>query len=182
MTRTFKGATLAAAIVAMLAVTGCGSTAQKTVQTTAGVTVQTTAGVTVQTTAGVTVQTTAGVTVTQNGQQVPDGGSVKIPDGFPADVPIYDPSTVTAALSLPSDKGTAFTVALKTADVPATVVAWYQTALKDKGWTVHTVANPDDGGGIITGEKAGQSLEIVVVAPGPGTDAKATMGISYSQK
>jgi hypothetical protein len=159
-----------AAIVALVAMSGCAGIVEKAV----------TSGV--ESATGVKVDT-GGNSVSIEGK---DGNSLNVssdgelPEGFPADMPIYDGAKVTTAIASEGDKGKGFMVGLGTGDSAGTVFDWYDKELKAEGWTVKTTMKTEDGG-LLGGEK-GTTTFTVAIGPGSGDEAKTTITISIAPK
>jgi hypothetical protein len=166
MKRTLRILLALVVVVALLAMTGCGFIAGRAVKSG------------VESATGVKVNESGNsVTVTgQDGATVSSSADGKIPEGFPSDMPLYVPGSIKAGIVSDSGSGKGFMVAIETPDAPAAVFAWYETQLKDKGWTVQTTMKTGEGG-LLTGEKGSQ---VFTVAVSSGSDTQGATGVSIS--
>ena len=114
----FRAAIVAASLVALLAVSGCGLLVQKGVEAATGVKVD---------------QGTGQVTVTGKNGQTATSQEGKIPDGLPADFPVYQ-GTVKLGNKVTTPQGTTFQIVIETADGAKTIGDWYENKLKAADW------------------------------------------------
>jgi hypothetical protein len=140
-----------AVVAALLAVTGCGALVQQAAKSG------------VESATGVKVDESGNsVTVTgQDGSSMTSSADGKIPEGFPSDMPLYTPGTIKQGIVSDSGSGKGFIVAIETPDAWADVFAWYETQLKDKGWTVDSTMKTGEGG-LLTGGNGSQVFNISV--------------------
>jgi hypothetical protein len=158
------------AVVAIVAMTGCGAIVEKAV------------------TSG--IESATGVKVDESGNSVTiqgkDGSSLSssndgtLPEGFPEDFPVYENGTITTGIASDGPKGKGFLVGIGTDDPAVTAFDWYETQLKDKGWTVKTSMKTGDGG-LLGGEKGTQSFTLAF-GPGSGEEKKTSISISLNPK
>jgi hypothetical protein len=143
-----------AAIVAIVAMSGCGAIVEQAVKSG------------VESATGVKVDNSGGaVTVTgKDGSSTTVGGK-ELPTGFPSDVPVFE-GAITSAMNTKGDKGEAFLVGIDAATAPAEVATWYKDQLAGNGWTVdNSVAMGE--GTAIQATKLPNALT-VTIAPGSG--------------
>lgn len=103
------------------------------------------------------------------GSDVEEAPGVALPERFPADVPVYE-GEVTAAKEVQSDEGDSYIVDVTAPDDPGVVVDWYQEKFGAEGWTIVSATAPNEGSGVVTGEKDGQSVTVTVVGTDEGSD------------
>jgi hypothetical protein len=170
MKRTVRVLLALAVVAALLAATGCGALIQQGAKTA------------VESATGVKVDESGNsVTVTgQDGSSMTSSADGKIPEGFPADMPLYTPGTIKAGIVSNSDSGKGFMVSIETPDAWADVFAWYETQLKDKGWTIESTVKMD-AGGLLTGGKGSQVFNISV-AKDSGDEGVTGVSITVAPK
>lgn len=95
-------------------------------------------------------------------------GTNKIPDNFPKDFPIYPGSTVTSSLSGNTNQNGIW-LTLVTSDSLEKVSSFYETSLKESGWTLVT-SSPNNWtvskgtiSGYLTLEKTDDKTSILIV-------------------
>jgi len=112
-----------AAIVAILAMSGCGFVVEQAVKSG------------VESATGVKVDNSGdAVTVTgKDGSSTTVGGK-ELPATFPSDVPVFE-GTIKSVMNNKSDKGDVFVVGIDGGAAPAEVAAWYDEQLRSGGWT-----------------------------------------------
>lgn len=170
MKRTARVLLALAVVAALLVATGCGALIQQGAKTA------------VENATGVDVDEGGdSITVTgQDGSSMTSSADGTIPEGFPEDMPLYVPGTIKAGIVSDSGSGKGFMVAIETPDAWADVFAWYETQLKDKGWTVGSTAKMDTGG-LLTGEK-GSQIFTISVAKDSGDEGVTGVSISVAPK
>jgi hypothetical protein len=155
-----------AAVVAIVAMSGCGFTVEQAVKSG------------VESATGVKVDTSGdAVTVTgKDGSSTTVGGK-ELPAGFPSDVPVFE-GAITSAMNAKGDKGESFVVGIDAAAAPAEVAAWYKEQLASAGWTVDNSVAMGEGTAIqatklpngltvTVGPGSGEALSNIVLAVAP---------------
>jgi hypothetical protein len=115
----------------------------------------------------VTVKTDQGTWTTAN----------KLPDDFPSDVPVYAGAKVTGSVAAAGTAAGSHYVGLETTDALATVIAWYRSEVKAKGWTVVTDATVN-GGLILSATKDSRALSVTVT----GEEGKVVIGLAVANQ
>ena len=91
-----------------------------------------------------------------------DAGNSRLPPDWPSDVTVYANATIQYAGSVNPNNGKPGAAAvLITSDVPDTVVAFYKTDLRAKGWTMST-AMEGQGTSILSGTKGDRTVSVMV--------------------
>jgi hypothetical protein len=162
-------ALLVVLVVAAVVGTGCQFVAEKTAQTA----FEAATGAKVD-------QSDGSLTVEKGGTKTTVGKDGEMPADFPSDVPVYQPSTVKAAVENTTDKGKSYVIGLNVSDDVATVVSWYEAEMESAGWTINQSVKLGDGG-MVAGEKDGMVL-VVTVGPATEAGAKATVTLSLNPK
>jgi hypothetical protein len=157
-------------VVAIFAMTGCGAIVEQAVK----------GGV--ESATGVKVDDSGnGITIEgKDGSSLSSSNDGTLPEGFPEDFPVYENGTITTGIASDGPKGKGFLVGIGTDDSAGTAFDWYETQLKDKGWTIKT-SMKTDGGGLLGGEKGTQSFSIAF-GPGSGDQQKTNMNIALNPK
>jgi hypothetical protein len=158
------------AVVAIVAMTGCGMIVEKAV----------TSGI--ESATGVKVDTSGNSVSIQgkDGSSLSSSNDGTLPEGFPEDFPVYENGTITTGIASDGPKGKGFLVGIGTDDASTAAFDWYTTQLKDKGWTIKTTMNTGDGG-LLAGENATQGFS-VAFGPGSGDQKKTMINISVTPK
>jgi hypothetical protein len=158
------------AVVAIVAMTGCGAIVEKAV----------TGGI--ESATGVKVDTSGNAVSIQgkDGSSLSSSKDGTLPEGFPADFPVYENGTITSGIVSDGPKGQGFLVGIGTDDATGAAFDWYTTQLKDNGWTIKTTMNTGDGG-LLAGEKGTQGFS-VAFGPGSGDQKKTMINISVTPK
>lgn len=153
-------------LVAAVALVGCQAVAQKAAESA----IKQSTGVDIQKNGnGASIQTSQGAASI--------GEGAKIPADFPSDVPVYQPSTVKAAVTDNSTGKTGFVVNLESPDAKTTVFDWYKTQIPGKGWKVMNTVEAGGGAGGITAENATSTL-VVAVADGSKGGTNITLTVA----
>lgn len=105
------------------------------------------------------------------------------PAVLPAWIPAYPNSKPASTFSMNGAKGTSASFQFQTTDDPKSVVAFYETGLKQNGFRITASTTNESGGfsgGLVSAEHAAEK-RTVVVAVGTGTKG-TTVTVTYSQK
>jgi hypothetical protein len=150
----FRAVLLAAMLVALLAMGGCGLLVRKGVESATGVKVD---------------QGTGQVTVTGK-----DGGTAtiqqgKLPAGMPSDFPVYQ-GAVKFGNKVATSQGTTYQIVIETADSAETIGNWYETKLKAAGWKIDARNDVTTNGKAITTISAKSGTSQAMIIGGQGAD------------
>jgi hypothetical protein len=158
---------VSAALVSLLALSGCGFLAQKAVEGATGVKIDKGNGT-------VSVQGKDGSSATlQQG---------KIPDGFPADFAVYA-GTVKMGNRVQSPDGALYQVTIETPDNPTTVADWYAEKLKAAGWTIDNRNDANSNGKAVSTIIAKKDKQQAMIIAGTQSDGNLTeVNISIQSK
>jgi len=170
MRRVRTAAIIAIVLVAMLGLVGCQQMAEKAAETA----IEKSTGVDVQKNGdNITIETSQGTASIS--------GDAKLPDGFPTDVPVYQPSSVKAAVTDNSQGKENFLVNLETTDEKAKVFDWYKTELETQGWKTLNTVDTAQGAGGITAEKGTSTLLVAIADGTSGTGTNITLTVTPKQ-
>ena len=152
---------LVVALLALGAMGGCATIAEKAIEDATGVSVD-------EDGSSVTIEGDDGSTITY------DEEGTELPDGYADDVPVYD-GVIDSSWQTSDDNGTTYAVAIKTEDTTEDVVAWYEEQLADEGWTIKSTFK-DASSGMVSAEKDDMTFYLAAGAESEGTAITQTVG------
>ena len=149
-----RSGVVAAVLVALLAMTGCGLLLRKGVESATGVKVD---------------QGTGKTTVTGKNGETATIQEGKIPDGLPSDFPVYQ-GTVKLGNKVTTGEGTTFSIVIETTDDAKTVGDWYDAKLKAAGWKIDGRNDVTTNGKSITTISATSGSKQAMIIAGESAD------------
>lgn len=137
--------------VLAVSVTGCEMIAQKATEK----------GLSAATGGAVNVSGDSVTLKGKDGTEATVSGDNKIPADFPKDVPMRDDGTVNAVITNQAPGGgTGYMLNIRFKIPQTELLEWYNTQLKDGGWTIVSTVSTGDGG-MVAAEKGDLTINVV---------------------
>lgn len=158
----------AAMVVAVVALSGCGLLIRKGIESATGVKVD---------------QSSGKVTVTGKNGGTATMQEGKLPDGLPPNFPVY-PGTVKLGNKVQTAQGTSFQIVIETADDAKTIGDWYETKLKEAGWSIESRNDVNTNGKAIAtiSAKSGDKMQAMIIAGDSADTSTNSVNITLSVK
>jgi hypothetical protein len=161
MARFARPVLIVAALVTLVALTGCQNLVQNAVKGA------------VEKSTGVSVQGNKVTVQGKNGSTVEVGGT-SVPDTWPSSVPVYA-GDIKASSSMKNGSETDVSITILTPDKAAAVASFYEGKLKGDGWTLTNNEQVSVGSAVMASMTATKGTSEIDVAAQEGVEAGKTL-------